>query len=374
MRRVIAGKQEGSRGVQRTGVAGEARPVHSSVRAGATHTPGPGATPFTCVGTAGDERGSLRSEDPTVLGHEFPTRVVKSGYCSELERSDPSRGERHYRDASSAAPLRPAGHPRLLRISLAQSPTGSCRLRGGGREREAAWLGAPRPVQCPARRPPGEAPPTAPSGARGPREAEAGDPPRRPQQSGGRPALASAGILRLREVKKLVQGHIASKRPAGPGLRTHLARSPPHTARPAAAAETAAQCAGASRAGRAGRRRGRQPAGRRTKPPFFPRAPPSAPSPTLAAPAGGSARSRDPPPSFSAPVPGGSGQSEDKRSRTRFRGREPRTCGGEGRRGGEGATEGAVATPGGEGERPRDFPLVTRRRTDSNFVAQRMEG
>lgn len=125
------------------------------------------------------------------------------------------------------------------------------------------------------------------------------DCPCRPQQPGSRLALTHAGILRLREVKKLTQGHTASKRPTGPGLRTHLARSPPHTARPAAAAETAAQCAGASRAGRAGRRRGRQLAGRLTKPPFFPRAPPSPPSPALAAPVGGSARSRDPLPSLS---------------------------------------------------------------------------
>lgn len=111
--------------------------------------------------------------------------------------------------------------------------------------------------------------------------------------------LAHARILRLREVKKLTQGHTASKRPTGPGLRTHLARSPPHTARPAAAAETAAQCAGASRAGRAGRRRGRQLAGSLTKPPFFPRAPPSSPpSSALAALVGGSARSRDPLPSL----------------------------------------------------------------------------
>lgn len=55
---------------------------------------------------------------------------------------------------------------------------------------------------------------------------------------------------------------------------------------------------GREQAGRAGRRRGRQLAGRLTKPPFFPRAPPSPPSPALAAPVGGSARSRDPLPSL----------------------------------------------------------------------------
>lgn len=78
------------------------------------------------------------------------------------------------------------------------------------------------------------------------------------------------------------------------------------------------------------------------------------------------------PAAFSARVPGDSGQSEDKRSRTRFRGREPRTCRGEGRRGGEGAMEGAVDTQDGELEHGRD--LVTGRRTGSNLVAQRMEG
>lgn len=35
--------------------------------------------------------------------------------------------------------------------------------------------------------------------------------------------------------------------------------------------------------------------------------------------------------------------------------------------------EGAVATEG-ELEHPRDFSLVKRRKADSNFVAQRMEG
>lgn len=157
--------------------------------------------------------------------------------------------------------------------SFAQSRTGSSRLRGGGRELAA------RTVRCaPALR---KAPPTAPSGAQGPQEATAGDQPARhtAQQPGQLRALNHARILKLREVKKLAQGHTASKRLAGPGLRTHLVRSPPYTVRPAAAAETAAQCAGASGAGCAGRRRGRQPAGRRTKPPFFPRAPPSAPSP-----------------------------------------------------------------------------------------------
>lgn len=174
---------------------------------------------------------------------------------------------------SSALTL-PGGTRALLAAphsSFAQSRTGSSRLRGGGRELAA------RTVRCaPAL---GGAPPTAPSGARGPQEATAGDHPRRPQQPGQPRALTHARILKLREVKKLAQGHTASKRLAGPGLRTHLVRFPPYTVRPAAAAETAAHCAGASRAGCAGHRRGRQPAGRRTKPPFFPRAPPSAPSP-----------------------------------------------------------------------------------------------
>lgn len=44
--------------------------------AGATHTtPGPVVTSFTGVEAAQDEDGSLRSEDPTALRHEFPTRV-----------------------------------------------------------------------------------------------------------------------------------------------------------------------------------------------------------------------------------------------------------------------------------------------------------
>lgn len=229
------------------------------------------------------------------------------------------------------------------------------------------------PAQC-AMRPPSERRrcQPCPRVPMGPQKSTVGDCPRRPQHPGLRSALAHARILRLREVKKLTQGHTASKRQTGPGLRTHLVRSPPHTARPAAAAETAAQCAGASRAGRAGRRRGRQLAGSRTKPPFFPRAPPSPPSPAFAAPVGGSARSRDPLPSlrgFRATV---------ARPRTSEVGQgcgwEPRTCRGEGRMGGEGAMEGAVATQDGELEHGRDFSLVKGRRAGSNLDAQRMEG
>lgn len=220
----------------------------------------------------------------------------------------------------------------------------------------------------------GEAPPTAPSGARGPQEAEAGDPPRRPQQSGPRPALAYARILRLREVKKLAQGHAASKRAARAG--------PPHspcevpTAHRASRSRRRRDC-GAMRGREQGRARGTQkgaPARRAPhKTPFLPTRPAFRAVPDSGRPRGGLCAVTGPA-AFSAPVPGGSGQSEDKRSRTRFRGREPRTCRGEGRWGGEGATEGAVATQGGEWERRRDFPWVQGRRTDSNFVAQRMEG
>lgn len=146
-----------------------------------------------------------------------------------------------------------------------------------------------------------EAPlPTAPPSAWGPQEATVGHCLGRPQQPVSRPALALARILWLREVKKLTQGHTASKQATDRARPPHSPCEVPsaHTARPAAAAETAAQCAGASRAGRAGPRQGRQLAGSLTKPPFFPRAPPSPPSPALAAPVGGSARSRDPLPSL----------------------------------------------------------------------------
>lgn len=182
------------------------------------------------------------------------------------------------------------------------NPDAQClpKLRGGGSELAAAWLKAPRPAQGAVRPPSKRGRRPYPRVRIGPQEAVVSNCLRRPQQPDSRPVLAPAHarILRLRELKKLAQGHTASKRLTRPGLRTHLARSPPHTARPAAAAETAAQCAGASSAGCAGRRRGRQPAGRRTKPPFFPRAPPSASSSALAAPAGGSAQSRDPLPSL----------------------------------------------------------------------------
>lgn len=195
------------------------------------------------------------------------------------------------------------------------------------------WLWAQRPIRwCAVRCAPvlGEAPPTAPSGARGPQEAAADDRPRRPLQSGPRPALAHARIPKLRDVKKLAQGHTASNRLAGP-------HSPCEVPSAHRASRSRGRDCGAMRGREQGRARGTQtgaPARRAPhKTPFLPTRPAFCAVPDSSRPRGGLCAVTGPA-AFSPRVQGDSGQSQDKRSRTRFRGREPRTCCGEGRRGG----------------------------------------
>lgn len=87
-----------------------------------TLTRAPWTPLFTRVGTAGDEGGSPRLEDPTALGLEFPTRVGKSGSSSELGHSDTSR-----RKATTElrAQQPPASARGILSRSPVQPPIGS---------------------------------------------------------------------------------------------------------------------------------------------------------------------------------------------------------------------------------------------------------
>lgn len=217
-----------------------------------------------------------------------------------------------------------------------------------------------------------EAPlPTAPSSAWGPQEATVGHCLSRLQEPVSRPALAHTRILWLREVKKLTQGHTASKQATDRASPPHSPCEVPSAHR---ASRSRSRDCGAMRGREQGRARGTQtgaPALREPhKTPFLPTRPafPAVPGPCR--PRGGLCAVTGPA-AFSARVPGDSGQSEDKRSRTRFRGPEPRTYSGEGRRGGEGEMEGAVATQDGELEHGRDFSLVKERRAGSNLVARR---
>lgn len=82
--------------------------------AGATLAPGPVAASFTLVGAARDEEGSLGSEDPTALRHQFLIQVAKSGSFSELGRSDTSRRKATPRTRAQQPRLQP-GHPQPLR-------------------------------------------------------------------------------------------------------------------------------------------------------------------------------------------------------------------------------------------------------------------
>lgn len=103
-----------ARGSQMLGYSEEGRPG-----AGATLAPGPVAASFTLVGAARDEEGSLGSEDPTALRHQFLIQVAKSGSFSELGRSDTFRRKATPRTRAQQPPV---SNPGILSRSAAQTP------------------------------------------------------------------------------------------------------------------------------------------------------------------------------------------------------------------------------------------------------------
>lgn len=135
---------------------GQAGPLLGGSRS-YSHARAPWPPPFTCVGTAGDERGSLRSEDPTALGHEFPTRVARAlGPFPEeddrdatLAQQPPTSGQ-GILGCCAARPLAPAGcaaeagneGPRGLERRSRDSALYACPRRGAA-DRALGCAGTP---------------------------------------------------------------------------------------------------------------------------------------------------------------------------------------------------------------------------------------